>query len=226
MNIETMMNRLQQSESGCRSITRSHSAGSALVISMLLLTVMTLAGVFSMQSTLLEERMAGNTRDRELAFEAAEAAIHSGEEYIQSNTFVYTNYTDTCTGGLCTRREDDATYDNTAAPGDAGWVDPRWALDGALNVWADGSGRYREYGVVFAETYQKPRYIIEFVGYHPVDPAVPITANPPEWYGSPQFGGDPGWQAEWSELYRITALGFGGSPNARVMVQTMYSKSF
>ncbi len=225
MNVEIMMNRLQQTESGYQAIARRQS-GSALVVSLLLLTVMTLTSVISMQGTLLEEKMAGNTRDRQLAFEAAEAVIHAGEQYVESNTFVYTDYTDTCAGGLCTRREDDATYDNTAAPGDTGWVDPRWDLDGALDVWADGSGRYRQYVVEIAETHQRPRYIIEFAGYIPTDSTVTTTTNPPRWYESPQFSGDTGWQAEWSELFRITALGFGGTPNARVMVQTMYSKSF
>lgn len=202
----------------------NYQSGAALIMSLLLLTVMTLISVTSMQGTLLEEKMAGNTRDRQLSFQAAEAAIHSGEAFLQANTFNSANYTDTCSNGLCTRREDDATYDSSAAPGNTGWVDPRWDLDGSLNVWADGSGKYREYGTVLAGTYKKPRYIIEFAGYIPADMSVPLTTSPPEWYASPVFGGDPGWQAEWTELYRITALGFGGSPNARSMIQTMYSK--
>ncbi|MCW8944125.1 MAG: PilX N-terminal domain-containing pilus assembly protein [Sedimenticola sp.] len=204
----------------------NRQSGAALIMSLLLLTVMTLISVTSMQSTLLEEKMAGNTRDRQLSFQAAEAAIHSGEEFLQANTFDSANYTDACSNGLCTRREDDATYVRSAAPGNTGWVDPRWDLSGSLNVWADGSGKYREYGIVLAGTYKKPRYIIEFAGYIPADIATnPSPAStPPTWYPA-YIAPTAGWQAEWAELYRITALGFGGSPNARSMVQTMYSKS-
>lgn len=222
MIIQNKMNSLRQI-TYCQSI-RKHQSGAALIMSLLLLTVMTLVSVTAMQSTLLEEKMAGNTRDRQLSFEAAEAAIHAAEQYLQTNTFISTNYTDTCTGGLCTRREDDAAYVNTAAPGDPGWVDPRWDLNGALNVWADGSGRYREYGVSLAETFQKPRYIIEFAGYVPVDSSVTPTSTPPEWYPTAVLP-TGSWQSEWAELYRITALGYGGTPNARTMIQTMYSKT-
>ncbi len=224
MSAQAMMSWLPKSEPDYTSITRRQT-GAALIMSMMLLMVMTLVSVVAMQSTVLEEKMAGNTRDRHLAFEAAEAALRAGERYVESNKFVYTDYTDTCVNGRCTRREDDASYSNTAAPGDAGWVDPRWALDGSLNVWADGSNKYREYGVDISETYQRPRYIIEFAGYIPSDPVTGTTTTPPSWYTSPQVPGGAGWQAEWSELYRITALGYGGTPNARVMLQVMYSKS-
>jgi type IV pilus assembly protein PilX len=220
------MNGLTQSEfdSSSGSIARQQS-GVALIISMLLLAAMTMISVISMQNTVLEEKMSGNTRDRQLAFEAAEAAIRAGERYVQVTSFDNTQYTDTCTNGFCTRREDDANYDNEDGPLDANWVDQRWELDGSLDVWAEGSGRHRVYNVDFAESYKPPRYIIEFAGYIPIDPSTPTTTTPPEWYESPQVAGTAGWQAEWSEMYRITALGFGGTPNARVMLQTLYSKS-
>lgn len=53
--------------------------GAILIVSLLLLLVMTIIGVFAMRGTTLEERMAGNLRDRDLAFQAAEAALREAE---------------------------------------------------------------------------------------------------------------------------------------------------
>ncbi|SEO72941.1 pilus assembly PilX family protein [Aquisalimonas asiatica] len=53
--------------------------GAVLVVSLVLLAVMTLIGVFAMRGTTLEERMAGNLRDRDMAFQAAEGALREAE---------------------------------------------------------------------------------------------------------------------------------------------------
>jgi type IV pilus assembly protein PilX len=56
--------------------------GSALVMSIVFLLVLTLLAVVGMQTTILEEKMAGNLRDRELAFRAAETALRAAEELL------------------------------------------------------------------------------------------------------------------------------------------------
>lgn len=53
--------------------------GAALVVSLLLLLVMTLLGLGASQSTRLQERMAGNQRDQEIALQGAEASLRAGE---------------------------------------------------------------------------------------------------------------------------------------------------
>jgi len=53
--------------------------GAVLVMSLIILLVMTVIGVTSMQVTVLEEKMAGNMRNRSLAFQAAESALRDGE---------------------------------------------------------------------------------------------------------------------------------------------------
>lgn len=53
--------------------------GAVLVISLIFLVILTLLGTLAASVTGLEERMAGNTRDRDLAFEAAEAAMRDAE---------------------------------------------------------------------------------------------------------------------------------------------------
>ena len=60
--------------------------GMVLVISLILLIVLTLIGISSMQNTIVEEKMAGNSRDRDLALKGAEAAVRAGETYVGTLT--------------------------------------------------------------------------------------------------------------------------------------------
>ena len=56
--------------------------GSALIVALSILLVLTILGISSLRTSSLEERMAGNTRDAQLAFAAAEAALREAEEFI------------------------------------------------------------------------------------------------------------------------------------------------
>ena len=57
-------------------LPRAHQQrGVTLVIALIFMAVLALLGVAAAQNSVLEERMAGNTRDRDLAFQAAEAAL-------------------------------------------------------------------------------------------------------------------------------------------------------
>ena len=53
--------------------------GVVLIVALVVLLVLSMLGISSMQGTLMEERMAGNMYDRNLAFQAAEAALRAGE---------------------------------------------------------------------------------------------------------------------------------------------------
>lgn len=68
------------------SIGIQRERGTVLVIALVFLLIMTLSGIASMQSTSLGERMAGNTRDRNLAFQSAEAALRAAEDDVLDNT--------------------------------------------------------------------------------------------------------------------------------------------
>lgn len=57
--------------------------GSALIIALVFLLLMTLIGTTAMQGTSQQEKMAGNMRDRNLAFQAAEAALRTAERDIE-----------------------------------------------------------------------------------------------------------------------------------------------
>lgn len=69
-------------------LNHSHSiknqSGSILIVSLMILVVLTMLGVSSMSSTSLQERMAGNFRDRQVAFQAAEMTLAYAEEYART----------------------------------------------------------------------------------------------------------------------------------------------
>lgn len=62
-----------------------HQRGAVLIVSLIFLLVMTLVGVTAMQGTNMQERMSSNMQDRNVAFQAAEAALRLGEEWLQRN---------------------------------------------------------------------------------------------------------------------------------------------
>ncbi len=70
----------------CRRVA-SHSLrahrGVSLLISLLLLSILSIATVAAIQTAGLQERVAGNTRDRILAFNAAESALRDAEDYLR-----------------------------------------------------------------------------------------------------------------------------------------------
>lgn len=65
--------------------------------SLLLLLVLTIIGVTAMQMTRLQERMAGGTRDLNLALQGAEAGLRNGEIMVQTEVA----RPDTCVATPC-----------------------------------------------------------------------------------------------------------------------------
>ncbi|MDP2326384.1 MAG: PilX N-terminal domain-containing pilus assembly protein [Gammaproteobacteria bacterium] len=57
--------------------------GAAMVIALVMLLVLTLLATASARMTLMEERMTGNTQDRNIAFQVAEAGLRGGESQAQ-----------------------------------------------------------------------------------------------------------------------------------------------
>lgn len=58
--------------------------GITLIVCMIVLTVLTMLGLSSIRDTTLEEKMAGNMRNRNLAFQAAESALREAENFIET----------------------------------------------------------------------------------------------------------------------------------------------
>lgn len=134
--------------------------GTALIISLIILLLMTLLGVTGMQTTLVQERIAGNTRDRNLAFEAAEAALRQGESYLANNAVV-------------------GPFNNANGlyqPGTA--AEPVWQGE---NFWDTASHYVQVDGFSAAGTVlaQSPGYIIEELAPAPADPTGSLAADEP-----------------------------------------------
>lgn len=68
------------------SIPRRRQTGMALITGLIFMVVLTLLALAAMRTTTLEERMSGNARDRDMAFQAAEAALRAGEQVISGAT--------------------------------------------------------------------------------------------------------------------------------------------
>jgi type IV pilus assembly protein PilX len=60
--------------------------GITLIMGLMFLIVLTILGLAAMRGTILEERMAGNARDRDLALQSAEAAIRAAEQALSGTS--------------------------------------------------------------------------------------------------------------------------------------------
>lgn len=74
--------------------------GMVLVICLIMLLLLTLSGLAAMQGSTLQEKMAGNSRDSEQAFLAAEAALRGGEAFMASASGASATFDTTGTAGL------------------------------------------------------------------------------------------------------------------------------
>lgn len=59
--------------------------GSTLIIALVMLLLISLLAVGGMQGSILQERMASNSHDRSIAFQASEAALRQAEEDMMGN---------------------------------------------------------------------------------------------------------------------------------------------
>lgn len=121
------------------SNTRAGQRGAALVVALIILLILTILGVTAMQTTTMEEKMAGNARDRDLAFQAAEAALRDGEAFVegQATTAAFNG-----TNGL---------YSETDA-------EPDWTSSAS---W--GSSDSRAYNGTIEGVSSQPRYYIKIL---------------------------------------------------------------
>lgn len=119
--------------------------GVALIVSLILLVVATLIGLAASRSTMLQERMSGNTYDRSLAFQRSESALRAAEAAISANwQIAILNGVDCSPAG-------GAQCD--VVPGDA--------FTGTSANWVDVAGAYN---VNDARTEGIPQYQIHLIG--------------------------------------------------------------
>jgi len=202
---------------------RNRQLGSVLIVSLILLLLLTLVGVAGMNMTSLEERMSGNFKDQEMAFQAAEAALVEAENFIENTNlgleFFYTDSsgTPTCSGTDC--------FNNTCTGGGSGGLcftgvftvssEPvnSCELDDtkpweSMSRWALGTQVVEAQAIT--DVSAQARYIIEFRCF---------TVRDDE-----NSAPDPTQLVQWALQFRITALANGGTGDSRVMLQSTYKK--
>lgn len=169
---------------------RHRQSGAVLAIGLVMLLVMTLIGLTAMGTSNLEEKMSGNTRDRAIAFQAAESALRHGENIVQVNSSSMT-FDTSCTGGMC-----DCSSTST--------ICPEYWTDSGLNVW-DTSGRHNGYTESIGNVSAQAKYIIEYLGAYvqPLDPA--CNTCPKDYYRITAigYGMSPGSKVMLQSTYRI-----------------------
>jgi Tfp pilus assembly protein PilX len=225
----------------------TRNKGAALPVSLIFLMVLTVIGVSSLGTSVFEEKMAANSLNRELAFQAAEAALREGERQIEAAGDIYlrvffnggandndktvNNDGDGCINGYCTPTHHDQAYDPAAKPGDSNYLYDRWleydtATDpNNLRVWTT-PGRHIEYSNYSAlGLAAPPKYIVEFVGHWIPDTGSFCDGADVDFLPGDVVAEDAIWPYCESDpgMYRITALA-EASAGARVMLQSTYRK--
>jgi len=68
------------------SLSGSKERGAILFVGLIFLVVLSLLGLTALRAASMQERMAGNMRDRGIAFQAAESALRAAEIYLTKTT--------------------------------------------------------------------------------------------------------------------------------------------
>jgi type IV pilus assembly protein PilX len=184
----------------CAYKKHHHQQGAILVVSLLILLVMTIIGVTSMRTTIFEERMAGNLRDRTLAVESAEAGLRFAEDYIAANIVSLGSFDSDGSDGL---------YDDTVPTNENTeiWEVVDWTgSDDGNNNEAIAADKLDGIGTA-------PKFVIQLYGSVAVEEDRTNLDN----YGS-------GVGAGTLQMFLITVRGTGGSDNAVAILQSTYGK--
>ena len=71
--------------------SRQRQSGAVLIVSLLILVLLTLLGLTAIQASTVQERIAGNARSLDLAFQATEAALRAAERRLEQPSVPLTN---------------------------------------------------------------------------------------------------------------------------------------
>lgn len=161
--------------------------GAVLMMSLAVLLILTLIGLTSLNTTALEEKMAGNMADKNVAFHAAETALRAAETMLDE---VWLPALDT----LSPRNE---TCSNQGCVFLLGEKTP---ASFSVSDWAS-------FGTPYTGSLQgiarQPLYFIEYRQGVSTDKMV-------------------GQQPSEEHFFQITAIGFGNTENAQVVLRSTY----
>ena len=173
--------------------------GAVLVMALMMLFVLTLIGVSSISTTSMEEKMSGNTRNRHLAFQAAESNVRDAERII-SNNILNPTAQFTAGGGA------NGWYTLGTGPSSAEAVTPTWWTTAGNNSTAYlGTSAIQDVAT-------RARYTIEYLGETTQEEASDIEIT----------GGEGGGARGSIHTFRITSRGTGLTNNSVVVIQSHF----
>ncbi|WP_088283471.1 PilX N-terminal domain-containing pilus assembly protein [Ideonella sp. A 288] len=189
-----------------RALPRRPRSGFTLIAILVMIVVLAFLALAAVSTGIVQERMAGNARDRNVALQAAEAALRDAEVDIEANLSLTSGFSAACGNGLCLAPSMTASNPSSA---------PRWTnLD-----WAEQS---RAYGSVTGATSLKgpgneplasqPRYFVEML------PSLPAAVGNSVCVGCTTIA------TEKARAYRITVRATGVRDSTVVMLQSVYVK--
>jgi type IV pilus assembly protein PilX len=204
-----------------RNTPRKTQRGAVLIVALLFLTILTILGVTAMTATTFEEKMAGNTREMGLAFQAAELALRDARRdinaiVIRGNTASARTLPIVGKSGFGDGSDTDNGTCNPAGTSQAGLCrpasyDPTVNLQPAtLSAGVQFTNKV-DYGT-FTDAEPLPNGMYAFRPHYVIEVLC-----------LPQQGaslGDPNY----CNFYRITARGYGGNPNTQVTLQEIFLK--
>lgn len=183
----------------------STESGAVLAVSLILLLLVTVLGVSTIGTTTLQEKMAANTRDKDLAFQAAELALKIAENALEEEGLTAADFTPECSNGLCSPHITSANSMRWEDPDICGNDQDIWSCNKSRSVSGDDAVDLNRHS-------QPPRYFIEVLAG--LDTADHLNIGN---IGDSVHG-------EEATVYRITAIGYGGSTTAQAVLQTTYAK--
>jgi type IV pilus assembly protein PilX len=177
--------------------------GFVLIVALVLLLILTILGLAAAQSTSLQERMAGNARNRDMAFQAAEAGLRAAENCLSTGLAICTSFSNNTAGTYL--------FDPVNPPPPSDLNTPLWAVNGFWNNPANVLSYNTITGSNLPQVAVQPEIIIE---------QMPAIIAPGSNIGQQQFAGSK----PMLQLYRITAFGTGGDSSATAMLQSVYQQ--
>lgn len=177
-----------------RLARRTPQRGVILIVALIFMTVLGLLVLAGMRTGMLQERMASNARNRQVALQAAEAMVRDAElnlvktQVAPFDPFVPTMFNSNCTNGYCAKQA------TTATPR---WQTIDWTSTSLTRSFADPSSNLSTTVVP-----NQPRFYVEMMSTPAIDPS-----------------GGGGMCA--TIVSRVTSRGVGFD-SAEVYVQSMY----
>jgi len=194
-----------------RSLARTlpqRQSGIALFMSLVMLLIITILGLSSVQTTTLQERMARNARDTNLAFQATEAAIKDAETLVETfNSLVDFGADPRVSPSQCynSPSDDAGLYYERGYNCTSNWTGIDWS----------GSAGFITAATTITGVAAQPKYIVEHVKTVVADEDRLNLDN---------IGQDTG--SGRAQIFRITVFGTGGTDTAHVMIQSTYGRRF